>query len=102
MGETKWDNGRLLQPSDVNSSQEHQLNPGALFPRVLEAPFVTPTPSPGGAIQVSGGLRHFYLRRRLPDTGGKEKAMFARALECQSKGWQRCANQERSDEQYAR
>jgi hypothetical protein len=69
----------------VNSSQEHQLNPGALFPRVLEAPFVTPTPSPGGAIQVSGGLRHFYLRRRLPDTGGKEKAMFARALECQAK-----------------
>jgi len=59
MGQTKRDNGRLLQPSGVNSSQEHQLNPGALFPRVLEAPSVTLAPSPG-ALQVSGGLRHFH------------------------------------------
>lgn len=59
MGQTKRDNGLLLQPSDVNSSQEHQLNPGALFPRVLEAPSVTLTPSPG-AIRVSGGLRHYH------------------------------------------
>ena len=44
-------------PSDVNSSQEHQLNPVALLSHGLGSAVCHAYASPG-ALQVSGGLRH--------------------------------------------
>src|ERR1700674_4581275 len=41
-------------------------------------------PPPGGAISVWWAASLLW-GRRLPDTGGKEKVMFARVLECQAK-----------------
>jgi quinol monooxygenase YgiN len=103
MAKTKRGNGRLLRSTNANSSQAHQSDPGELLPRVLEAPSDTLTPTLG-ALQVSGGLRDSHgdadcqtledvfedaaptTRPYLGKPLEKEKAMFARVVECQAKG----------------
>ena len=98
-GETNRDNGRLLQPSDVNSLKRINLI-RRTFPPRSGSSICHAHPSPGRCKCLVDCVT-FYCDagRQTPEERRRPRSL---ALWNVKQRWQGCANQNRSDEPYAR